>query len=171
MQSTAYNIISDMDIDELVDLKDFMTTNVAAIIEQNKPRSATGNPSLDEVRGMVDAYRLKELTEDKLRTLRYIIRRIEGYGRAAHGRITDDMIARARDIDITHLFESLVGTPIHGGMAHCPWHDDSTASFSMRRYNRYRCFSCDERGTSIDFYMKMNGVGFVQAVKSLCGQL
>jgi hypothetical protein len=82
-------------------------------------------------------------------------------------RITDTDIERAREHPIQELWQTLVNTPIKGGMAECCFHDDSTASLSLRRHNRYHCFGCGEKGDAIDLYMKLNKVDFITAVKAL----
>ena len=81
----------------------------------------------------------------------------------AFNSITDADIERAKEYPIEELYE---GT-LRAGMGKCPFHEDKTASLSFRRYNRFRCFGCDARGSVIDYYMKLNGVEFIQAVKAL----
>ena len=85
----------------------------------------------------------------------------------ALSKITDEQIERAKEYPIQELYESLTGNTIRGGMAKCPFHDDKTASFSMRRYNRYRCFGCEEKGSVIDLHMKLNNSTFTKSVRAL----
>lgn len=163
----ALGIIHDAELHELVAIKDIITTSLLADIKANPKRPPTGDADLDYVRNAVDELVIKQLTEDRVRMLKRIVSRQENAGKSAGG-ITDDMIARAKEAPIEEVFTTLVGTPIRNGMASCPWHDDHSASFSMRRYNRFRCFSCEEKGSVIDLYMKVNNVGFSQAVRGLC---
>jgi hypothetical protein len=148
-------------------MKDAITASLLASMATVTKHKPTGNALFDEVHGWVDEYRLAQLTGDRLKMLKRIVNRQQNAGKPARG-VTELMIATAREYPITDLFESLVGTPIRNGMASCPWHDDHNASFSMRRYNHFRCFSCGEKGSVIDLYMKMNGVTFYQAVQQLC---
>jgi hypothetical protein len=92
------------------------------------------------------------IVEEKVAPLLRTMNRIDGRKRHYSGGITEVMIEAAKNHPITEL----VDTPIKGGMTRCPFHDDKTASLSLRRYNRYRCFGCDERGSVIDFYMKIS---------------
>lgn len=164
--SCALGFIHHADLSELPAMKDAITASLLADIATVTKHEPTGDAILDEVWGWVDEHKIQTLTADRLRMLKRIVSRQQNAGKPARG-ITTDMIERAREVDIKEVFESLVGTPIRNGMASCPWHDDKNASFSMRRYNHFRCFSCGEKGSVIDLYMKMNGVTFSQAVRAL----
>lgn len=74
-------------------------------------------------------------------------------------------IQRAKDVSIWDLFSP---EKRKKNVCCCPFHDDSTASFSVRG-NRFLCFGCGAKGDSIDFYMKTNKVPFYQAVRELAG--
>jgi hypothetical protein len=76
--------------------------------------------------------------------------------------ITPDMIDRARDYPI----ESLIGTNGRRGNVLCIAHEETNPSMSLKG-NRARCFSCGYFGDTIDVYMKLHGVGFVEAVRAL----
>lgn len=76
--------------------------------------------------------------------------------------ITDAMIARAKDFPIEELYDG----KLRHGSGLCPFHSERTPSFHIKK-NRYKCYGCGEYGDSISFYMKMNNVGFIQAVKAL----
>ena len=166
MKSTAHGILSDMEIEELVELKDCISTNLAHDLSLIPRRVPTGDTILDEVRGWVDDYRVHELSDERLAMLRYIIRRIEGNGRKSSFPVTPDMIERANAYPIRELY---VGEAKATGLVRCNFHDDKTASLSFNKYNRFKCFSCDARGSAIDYYMRLNSVTFVQAVRALCG--
>lgn len=105
-----------------------------------------------------------------VKPLQQVINRIDG--RNKHTRlksITDADIERARDYPITELFEQLTGQQPRHGMVSCPFHEDKNPSMSLRRHNRYRCFSCGESGDVIDLQMKLGEMGFIDAVKKLIG--
>jgi len=85
----------------------------------------------------------------------------EAEGRTPKDRITDEMIERAREYPI----ESLIGNGRSGNVL-CIVHEEKHPSMSLKG-NRARCFSCGYYGDSIDVYMKLNGVGFVEAVRAL----
>lgn len=106
---------------------------------------------------------IKEKTEPMIR----VIKRIDGLKLYSGGGITDAMIEQAKEYPIKQLWAELVNSPVRGGMTKCCFHPDKTASMSLRRHNRYRCFGCDEKGSVIDLYMKLNKVNFIQAVKAL----
>ena len=53
----------------------------------------------------------------------------------------------------------------------CPFHNEKTPSFNINRDKGfYHCFGCGESGDAIKFVMKMDGSGFVDAVKKLASQ-
>ncbi|TYP95517.1 DNA primase [Fodinibius salinus] len=50
----------------------------------------------------------------------------------------------------------------------CPFHDEKTASFHVTPdLGIYKCFGCGESGDVFNFVMAMEGVGFVEAMRSL----
>lgn len=52
----------------------------------------------------------------------------------------------------------------------CPFHADKSPSFSVsEEKGLFHCFGCGESGDVFDFVMKLDGVSFVEAVKSLGG--
>jgi len=104
----------------------------------------------------------------KIAPLERTIKRIDGRKRHYSGQsITDADIDRAREYPIQELWRELIGTPIRHGMVSCPFHDDNTPSMSLRKHNRYKCFSCDAKGDVIDLYMKVQGCGFLDAIRGL----
>lgn len=78
------------------------------------------------------------------------------------GEITDADIEKANQYPIENLF------PDHKKMKICCiFHNDKNPSATIGRNNRYKCFSCGKSASVIDCYMKLNGVGFTEAVKAL----
>lgn len=54
----------------------------------------------------------------------------------------------------------------------CPFHDEKTASFNVRpTHGTFHCFGCGEGGSVIDFVMKIEQLGFVEAVERLAGRV
>ncbi|MDM7853733.1 DNA primase [Cellulomonas alba] len=54
----------------------------------------------------------------------------------------------------------------------CPFHDERSPSFHVRpQVGRYHCFGCGEGGDVIEFVMKTDGLGFVEAVEYLAGRV
>lgn len=76
--------------------------------------------------------------------------------------VTDAMIARAREFPIEDMYDGR----LRKGCGLCPFHSEKTPSFNIKN-NKYKCFGCDAHGDAIDFYMKMNNVGFIQAVRAM----
>lgn len=52
------------------------------------------------------------------------------------------------------------------GFALCPFHDEKTASLSIKN-EHYKCFGCGAYGGVIDFVMESYGIGFRQALVKL----
>ncbi|MFP5022323.1 DNA primase [Pseudonocardia phyllosphaerae] len=95
------------------------------------------------------------------------------------------MAGRIRDADITEVrnrtrIEEIVeeyvalrraGAGSLKGL--CPFHDEKSPSFTVRpSHGTFHCFGCGEHGSVIDFVMKMEVIGFPEAVERLaerCG--
>ena len=95
------------------------------------------------------------------------------------------MAGRIRDADITEVrnrtrIEEIVeeyvalrraGAGSLKGL--CPFHDEKTPSFNVRpSHGTFHCFGCGEHGSVIDFVMRMEVIGFPEAVERLaerCG--
>ncbi len=53
----------------------------------------------------------------------------------------------------------------------CPFHNEKTPSFHVSpKLGIYKCFGCGEAGDVFNFVMKMEGVGFNEAIRSLAGR-
>ena len=58
-----------------------------------------------------------------------------------------------------------------GGFCHCPFHEgDRTASLKTYPDGTWHCFGCGAHGDQIDFVMMMEGVGFREACRLICGE-
>ncbi|MBB5957832.1 DNA primase [Saccharothrix tamanrassetensis] len=88
------------------------------------------------------------------------------------GRIRDSDIALVRD---RSRIDEVVGDHVSlrraGGGALkglCPFHDEKSPSFNVRpTHGTYHCFGCGEGGDVIAFVMKVEHLGFVEAVERL----
>ncbi len=56
--------------------------------------------------------------------------------------------------------------PNRGGFICCPFHSEKTPSCKLYP-KKFYCFGCGEKGSVIDFVMKLCGVGFADACKEL----
>ena len=117
-----------------------------------------------------DFERTKKLTRTwiaqsspEYRNLKSGIKRIES--RLAnphkHDELTDFDIDSARHIDIRDFL-----VVDKRGYAVCPFHEDARPSLYTRGGFGY-CFVCNKRYNAIDITMKMNGITFKEAVRSL----
>ncbi len=54
----------------------------------------------------------------------------------------------------------------------CPFHDEKTPSFNVRPgHGTFHCFGCAEGGSVVDFIMKIEHLGFVEAVERLADRV
>lgn len=89
-------------------------------------------------------------------------------------KIPDDKKEEVREAaDIVEVVEDYVKLKRSGrswkGL--CPFHDERTASFHVTPdLGIYKCFGCGESGDVFNFVMQMQGVGFVEAIRSLAEQ-
>lgn len=82
--------------------------------------------------------------------------------------ITEDDIYIAKEYPIEELFEGELRSTFGRLVGLCPFHGEKTPSFSIfTEDNHFYCFGCSVWGDSIDFYMKMNKVSMIEAVKVL----
>ena len=106
-----------------------------------------------------------------------VIRRIQSrkyYTSVEHqqdvDRITDDDIARSKEVPLEELFEIEMKRVSGKLWCKCPWHaggQESTPSMCIFKDNRYKCFSCGESGDPADYIQKRDGVDFIQAIRQL----
>lgn len=72
-------------------------------------------------------------------------------------------IERAKSVPI----ETLYNFVRKGKNVSCPFHGaDKSPSMSLR-YNRFYCFTCSAKGSTIDFIMRLNNLKFKEAVEYL----
>ncbi|MGH3978811.1 MAG: DNA primase [Pseudonocardiaceae bacterium] len=54
----------------------------------------------------------------------------------------------------------------------CPFHDEKTPSFNVRpSHGTFHCFGCGEGGSVVDFVMKIEHLGFVEAIERLADRV
>lgn len=85
------------------------------------------------------------------------------------GQITQVDIMLAKEVPIETLWDGWERKRKSktGFMARCPFgHQDDSPSFGVKN-NLYKCFSCNEGGSAIDFMMKINKMDFISAVKQI----
>lgn len=165
-------IIRDADLSELPDMKDSITTSLLKDVTAFKRRPETGDTILDEVRSWVDEDKIKSITSDRLKMIDKIVYRQQQGNKLILGGITEQMIEQANLYPIENMITTKIfnGSGKWAGCCHCPLpthQGERTPSFYFDKNNRWKCFGCQERGSVIDLYMKMNGVKFIQAVKKL----
>jgi DNA primase len=92
------------------------------------------------------------------------------------GRIRDSDIAEVRDrtrIDeVVGEYVALRRAGAGSLKGLCPFHDEKSPSFNVRPSNgTFHCFGCGEGGDAVAFIMKIEVVGFVEAVERLADRV
>lgn len=155
--------------ENLTDIKEALLININYDLDHIEPIPLCQNEFEKWLWQELHKLEIEKITGDRVRIINRINSRLTPPATAL-GRITEDDIARANEYPIQELFEGRLFKA--GGRrltAHCPFHSEKTPSFYIHlKDNRWSCFgSCNEHGSPIDFYMKMRGVNFIQAVKEL----
>ena len=88
------------------------------------------------------------------------------------GRIRDEDIAEVREkVRIEEIIGDYVTLRNAGGGSQkglCPFHDEKSPSFNVNPARGFvHCFGCGEGGDVIAFVMKIDGLGFTEAVERL----
>jgi len=92
------------------------------------------------------------------------------------GRIRDSDIAEVRE---RNRIDEVVGEYValrRAGAGSlkglCPFHDEKTPSFNVRpSHGTFHCFGCGEGGSVVDFLMKVEHLGFVEAIERLADRV
>jgi DNA primase len=92
------------------------------------------------------------------------------------GRIRDSDIAEVRDrTRIDEVIGEYVALRRAGAgslKGLCPFHDEKSPSFNVRpSHGTFHCFGCGEGGDAVAFIMKIEVVGFVEAVERLADRV
>lgn len=91
------------------------------------------------------------------------------------GLIPDEAVQQVRDrVDIVELVGRYVSLKRSGvnNFGLCPFHSEKSPSFNVNSARQiFHCFGCGEGGNAITFLMKVEGLGFKDAVKRLAGEV
>ncbi len=91
------------------------------------------------------------------------------------GRIREEDIAEVREkAKIDEVISDYVTLrPAGGGSLKglCPFHDEKSPSFNVRPDRGWHCFGCGEGGDVFAFLMKIDGLGFSEAVERLADKV
>jgi DNA primase len=92
------------------------------------------------------------------------------------GRIREEDIAEVREkVRIDEVIGDYVTLRSAGGgslKGLCPFHDEKSPSFNVNPQRRgYHCFGCGEGGDVFAFLMKIDGLGFTEAVERLADKV
>ena len=91
------------------------------------------------------------------------------------GRIREEDIAEVREkVKIDEVISEYVTLrPAGGGSLKglCPFHDEKSPSFNVRPDRGWHCFGCGEGGDVFSFLMKIDGLGFSEAVERLADKV
>lgn len=155
--------------EELYDLKEAVTENFVAALKAVPKPIKTTDENLMWVRRSLYEYQVNKIMDHYKKVGKAIRARLSfiEWPAEERGGVSDLQIEQAREYPIADLYTEIFNFPIKGGMAKCGFHPDKTASMSLRKHNRFHCFGCGEKGSSIDLYMKAHGVDFLTAVQAL----
>ena len=130
------------------------------LAELRKPNIAKAK-SMDHWWVMANVYQVsKEIISEKLKpTIRATEIRQQPQ---TEDSITQIDIERAKE----HPISQLLNVTRKGNIS-CPFHEDKTPSFQIRKNNRFTCYSCGEHGDVIDLYQKLHKTDFLTAIKNL----
>lgn len=80
----------------------------------------------------------------------------------------DNLIKKAKQVDITTLYKGELKQSGRWLIGLCPMHDDSSASFGIRKdTNSFYCFTEGVGGDTIKLYQLLYKCDFKEAVKEL----
>jgi hypothetical protein len=167
MKSETINLSAALSIfeDQLTDIRKACVENYHVIqLIPHKELDIDGDCTKDDIHLAVEHNKVQKLSAP----IKQVIKRIDARKRHyTKETITEVMIERAREYPIADLYQMLTSERVGHGNVSCPFHDDNKPSMSLKKNNRYKCFSCDAGGDTIDMYMKVNGVNFLEAVRAL----
>jgi len=82
-----------------------------------------------------------------------------------------ELLARVDIVDVVERYITLKKAGANY-QACCPFHSEKTPSFTVSQAKQfYHCFGCGAHGSAIGFVMQYAGLGFIEAVEELAGQL
>lgn len=83
-----------------------------------------------------------------------------------------DTEAIRRGHDLVDIIGREIGTPLRRGNNFvwcCPFHEDTSPSFTVYRDGHYHCYGCGAHGDIITWTMQRRGMSFLEACRSLEG--
>ena len=84
----------------------------------------------------------------------------------------EEVKARTNIADVIGDYVSLKSAGVGSLKGLCPFHDEKSASFTVRPgVGRYHCFGCGEGGDVYEFLIKMDHVTFTEAVERLAARI
>jgi len=84
------------------------------------------------------------------------------------GRITNEDVRRAKEVPIETLYAGLLFKRNSLAVGKCPFHNETTASFTIYlTQNKFYCFGCSAGTDAIDFIMRRDDCDFITAVRKL----
>ncbi|MCX8017543.1 MAG: DNA primase [Rhodocyclaceae bacterium] len=82
-----------------------------------------------------------------------------------------ELLARVDIVEVVHRHVPLKKAGANY-QACCPFHAEKTPSFTVSPTKQFfHCFGCGAHGSAIGFIMQYSGLGFVEAVEELAGQM
>lgn len=82
-----------------------------------------------------------------------------------------ELLSRVDIVDVVERYLTLKKAGANY-QACCPFHSEKTPSFTVSQPKQfYHCFGCGAHGSAIGFVMQYAGLGFVEAVEDLAGQM
>lgn len=153
-------------VDNLSEIRTTLMAQVEEEIEALPQPIVTENEIANDLREKLYSMDVQKISEDRVRTINRITSFLEArkYPYLHRGRITDEDIARAK----AHPIKELYTGKLRQSTGLCPFHSEKHPSFHIyEKKNRYYCFGCNAHGDSIAFYMNINNVSFIDAVRAL----
>lgn len=155
--------------DNLHDIEHVVRTNLQHDLDQEREDNKHLGTSwiADEVRKL----RVEQRFGDTKRRLRQIAYYRQSLTNPRPGHITPPDIERARSYPIENLYVGKLRRQNKDLWGKCPFHNNGverTPSFHINTTkNMWYCHGCSTGGDSINYYMRVHGVGFINAVKKM----
>lgn len=146
--------------ENLPEIRDALKANMLDELAKEHPPKPNKSATLFWVQASVHAIRKENITKKYNPTIRAITARLQPKTKDTIGQ---EEIERAKQVPIAQFLSE----PPVRGMAKCPFHNERTPSFQVRKDNTFICYGCGEHGDAIDFYQKTNRVGFIDAVRQM----
>lgn len=166
----------DMFDENLIEIMDAVASNLRddiAAYEKESQILPRETPLMRTLTDSVIRIGAEQRFSDRARTARIIAMRLEDkqVRHPQRGRITDGMVARAREHPIEQMYVGKLSKKGGDMWGVCPFHSEKTASFHISpKKNVWYCHGCSQGGDAIAFYMKANGMepkDFPKAVRAM----